>query len=125
MILFLHFSPLVSIRRGRLLLDDGLPRLGKLGVQGRPLALAVRHIVLREYRLDRAFRNAQCAVYALVRVDNEHVGTFAEAVHRTDIDAIGILALDAGLGHNVSHSIPSRFSGAGGLLPTSRSAKVF
>src|SRR6185436_17138691 len=95
---------------------DRLPRLGKLGIERSPFFLAVRHVVLREYRLDGAFRNAHRAVYALVRIDDQHVGAFAKAIDRTDIDTVGILALDARLGHNVSHSIPSRFSDAGASL---------
>src|SRR5262249_18425464 len=101
-----------------LLLNDGFPRLGELGVQRRPFTLAVGHVVFSEDRFDRTFRNAQRAIDALVGIDDEHVRTFAEAVHRTDVHTIGILALDARLGYNVSHSIPSRFTGDGAALPT-------
>src|SRR5256885_6852616 len=96
-LLFLHFSPLVGIGGGGLALDDGLPLLGELGVEGGEIALRIRDIVLGEDGLDRAFRDAQGAIDALVRIDDQHVGSLAKAVHRADIDAIGVLALDARL----------------------------
>jgi len=54
--------------------------------------------------IDRAFGNANGAIDALVRIDREEVGTFAEAIHRAHVHAIGIAALNAAFGHNVSHS---------------------
>src|SRR5512134_2782 len=106
---FFDLRPFVRIGRRGLLLDDRLPHLGELGVRLGPVLLLVRNVVLGEDRLHRAFRNAQGAVDALVGIDDEHVGAFAEAIHRAYINAIGILALDAGLDHDVSHSIPSEF----------------
>ena len=58
--------------------------------------LRVGHVVLGEDRLDRALGDAQRAVDALVGVDHQHVRAFAEAVDRADVDAVGVLALDAG-----------------------------
>jgi len=69
--------------------------------------LIIRHVVFCEYRLDRALGNTQRAVDALVRINHQHVGSFPEAIHRTHINTIGVFALDAGLNHNVSHSILS------------------
>jgi hypothetical protein len=40
-------------------------------------------------------------------MDDEHVLALVEAVHRADLDAIHILALDAVLGDDVGHGDPS------------------
>src|SRR5262245_20526031 len=104
MFLFLHLGPFVCIGGSGFLFHDRLPDLGKLGIGLGPVLLVVGHIVLGEDRLDRTFRDAQGAIDALVGIDDEHVGAFAEAVDRTHINAVGVLAFDAGLGNNVSHS---------------------
>jgi hypothetical protein len=36
-------------------------------------------------------------------MDDQHVVTLVKAVHRTDLDAIGIFAFDAGFSDDVSH----------------------
>ena len=48
--------------------------------------------------LDRAGRDAGVAVDALVGVDREEVRTLIETVDGADFDAVGVLAVDAGLG---------------------------
>jgi hypothetical protein len=53
-----------------------------------------------------AFGLADAAVDALVRVDDQHVLADVEAVHRTDLDAVHVLALDAVLGDDVGHLPP-------------------
>src|SRR5258708_2154724 len=92
-LLFFHLGPLLGVRRGGLALDDGLPQLGELGVDGNPVALRGRDIVLGEDRFDRALRDAQRAVDALLGVDHQHVGTLAQAVDRAHVDAGRDLAL--------------------------------
>ena len=39
----------------------------------------------------------------LVGIDDEHVGAFAEAVHRAYIDTVGVFAADAVIKHDVGH----------------------
>ena len=75
-----------------------------LGVQRREVLPLVGQVVLVEDRLDRALRDAGLAVDALVRVDVEHLGPFVEAIDRADDHAVGVLAVEAGLGDDVSHS---------------------
>src|SRR4029453_6688736 len=99
----LHLFPLVRIGRRRLALDDWLPDLRELGVERGELRLIGRDVVLREDRLHRALGHAQRAVDALIRIDDQEVRPFAEAIDRADVDAVGILAADAGFGDDVSH----------------------
>src|SRR5690606_29747635 len=42
-------------------------------------------------------------VDALVRMDDEHVLAFIEAVDRTDLHAVGVFAPDAVVGHHIRH----------------------
>jgi hypothetical protein len=55
-------------------------------------------------RLGRAFRLAHAAIDALVGMDDEHVLAFIEAVDRTHLDAIHVLALDAIVGDDIGHA---------------------
>src|SRR6266705_348780 len=80
--------PLVRIGRRRLALDDRLPELRELGVERGELLLVRGHIVFSIDGLDRTLGYAQCAVDALVRIYHQKIGSFAEAVHWTDIDAV-------------------------------------
>src|SRR5207248_4612244 len=59
----------------------------------------------RDDRLDRAFGLADAAIDALVGMDDEHVLALVEAVDRTDLDAIHVLAANAGFGDDVSHGL--------------------
>src|SRR5262245_34215438 len=102
-LLVLDLRPLVRVGGRGLALDDGLPLLGELAVEGDPVALLLRHVVLGENRLDRALGNAKRAVDAFLRIDHQHVGALAEAIDRANIDAVGVLALDAALGDDVGH----------------------
>jgi len=78
--------------------------LGGLGfVQGDETGPLVRNVHIRKDGLDRAFRNTQSAVDALHRIDIEDLVALVEAVDRADFDAIGVLAIDAGLADYVGH----------------------
>src|SRR3546814_10449078 len=63
----------------------------ELGVHGNELDLVLRHVFFGENGVGRAFGHANRAINAFVRVDDQEVGSFAEAIHRADIDAIGEL----------------------------------
>src|SRR5262245_3420040 len=106
----LHLGPFIGIGRTILLFDDRRPDLGEVGVQLNEIALIFRDIVFGENRFDRTFRNAQRAIDALVRIDDQDVGAFTKTIHRADVYAIGIFALDAALGHNVSHGMSRKYS---------------
>ena len=108
--------PLLRIRwRGFLYRDVG-PGLGVFCVDAEPLfetGLGVRFD-----SLDRAFRFAHAAVDAFVRMNDEHVLAFVEAVHRSDFDAVHQLALDAAfindVGQNALRAVKP-FDGLGSL----------
>ena len=59
-------------------------------------------------RVDRAFRLAHAAVNAFVRVDDEHVLAFVEAVHWAHVDAVHNFAANAALVDDVGQlNVPS------------------
>ncbi|SIT40109.1 hypothetical protein BN2475_250001 [Paraburkholderia ribeironis] len=102
--LFLHVLEFFGFRQRRLGLGDARPALGQIGIQLDKVLLVARHVFFGIDGIHRALGYAHRAVDAFVGVDREEVGTFAKAVHRAHIDAVGIAALDAAFGHNVSHS---------------------
>src|SRR5690606_20222605 len=63
-----------------------------------------RHIGVREYRRDRAFRLTGVAVNALVRADVVLVLALVYAVHRAHLDAARVLGPDARLRYHVRHA---------------------
>ena len=65
--------------------------------------LIARHIIFSVDCIDRALRNANCAIDALVWVDHEKIGTLAKAVNWANINAVGVFAADTRFGNNVSH----------------------
>ena len=54
----------------------------------------------------RAFRLANAAIDAFVRVDDEHVLALVETVHRTYLDAVRVLAANATLVDDAGHPRP-------------------
>ena len=59
-------------------------------------------------RVDRAFRLADPAIDAFVRVDDEHVFALVEAVHRAHVDAVHGFAANAALIHDVGQLASSQ-----------------
>ena len=51
----------------------------------------------------RALRHAHAAIDAFIRMDDEHIIAFVEAIHRTHFDAIHVFAFDAIIGDDKSH----------------------
>src|SRR5882724_10179503 len=79
------------------------PRRRIFAVQFQP-ALSLR-LAVRNDSLDRTFGLAHTAIDALVRVNDEHVLALVEAVDRAHLDAVHVLAADAGFSDNVGHDI--------------------
>ena len=61
-------------------------------------------IVFGEDSLDRALGLTQCTVNALVRIDDQKVGTLMETIYRADFNTVRVLTLDALLSDNKSHA---------------------
>jgi hypothetical protein len=76
----------------------------------RECLLIGRHLFLHMDGINRAFGHAYRAVYAFVGIDDEEIRSGMETVDRANVDAIGVAALDAGLGHHVCHAVSFRFS---------------
>ena len=93
---------LIRIGRRRFLRRNVGPNLGKLPVQFQPLFKIWLSIGLD--RLDRALRLANAAVDAFVRVNDEHVLAFIEAIDGTDLYAVGVFSLNALIVDDVSHA---------------------
>ena len=90
-----------GVRRGLLLLRDVWPALGVFGIDFKPL-LEPR-LTVRLYGLGGAFRFANTAIDALIRMNDEHVLAFVKAIDRANFNAIGIFAFDTGIVDDVSH----------------------
>src|SRR5580658_474077 len=60
-------------------------------------------ITVRDNRVDRAFRLAHAAIDAFVGVDDQHTFTLVEAIDGAHLDAIHVLAFDAGFGDDIGH----------------------
>jgi len=78
--------------------------------------LIARNIIFCIDGIHGALRNTDSAVNALIRIDDEKIRTFAEAVNWANIYTVGIFTADAGFGNNVSHgSLVSRTPKSGAL----------
>jgi hypothetical protein len=64
-----------------------------------------RRLAVGNDRLDRTFGLAHTAIDALVGVDHQHVLTLIETIYRANLDAIHVLAADAGFGDDVGHGL--------------------
>jgi hypothetical protein len=101
--LLFNIFPLIRICWRILFLNDRLPNLGQLGVQGNEMALVLRQVIFGIYSLHRTFRHAQGTVYALVGINHKEIRPSTETVYRTNIHTVGILTFDARLGNNIGH----------------------
>src|SRR5215475_7483454 len=128
--LLLDGLPVVGVGRRGLALDDRLPQLRELRVERLELLLVARNVVLGEDRLHRAFGDAERAVDAFVRVDDQKIRTFPEAIDRAHVHAVGVFAANAAFGYYVSHRFGirhrtkttnfSKFASAARLAPGAR-----
>lgn len=101
---FARFTvPRIGIGQGGFAFADGFPFRSQLCVDADEVELVAWHILLGKDGTGWTLGHAHGAVDALIGVDGQEVGAFAEAVHRADIDAIGVFALDAVFSNNVSH----------------------
>lgn len=100
---------LLGISRGITFNGNVWPFRRVLGIELEPAFQARLGIGLDGF--GGAFWFADTAVDAFIRVNDQHVLAFVEAIHRADLDAVHIFALDAVLGDDIGHfrSIQSGF----------------
>src|SRR3990167_4808982 len=110
--------PLIGVGQRRLALGDAGPFLGQVGVQLDHVLLVAGHVLLGDDRIHRALGDADGTVDALVGIDGEEILALAEAVDRTDVHAVGVLAADAGFEDDVGHEL-RLFEVLGGTAPAS------
>ena len=77
------------------------PAFGVLRIHLKPLLKS--RFGVRLDGLGRAFRFADTAIDALIRMDDKHVLAFIEAIDRANLNAVGIFAFNAGFSDDVSH----------------------
>src|ERR1700733_6475790 len=91
----------IGIGRGFGLPGDIRPGAGIVAVEPDP---AFRLLVaIGDDRFSRAFRFADPAIDAFIRMDDEHILALVEAVDGGYFHSIHILALDAGFGDDIGH----------------------
>lgn len=86
--------------------DDGVLRRF-LGVQGDAMMLGSGDIIVLKNRLHGAFGDTQHAVNADLGIDVKRQRRFVETVDRANFDAVGVLAVEAGFGDDMSHDAHS------------------
>lgn len=101
--LVFNLSPLIGIREMGFHAGDGGPVLGEIRVDLDEIPLIIGHIFLSVDCIDRTLGDADCAIDALVRINDQEIRALAKAIYRTDIDTVGVTAFDTGFGDNVSH----------------------
>src|SRR5271169_3370194 len=96
-----HPFEILCVRRRFLLLGDIRPALGVFGIDLEPLLKP--RLGVRLDRIGRAFRLADAAIDAFIRMDHQHIVALVETIDGAHLDAIGVFALDAGFSDDVSH----------------------
>ena len=97
--------PILGIWRRLTFYRDVRPDLGVSSIHLEPLFES--RFSVRLDRINRALRLANTAIDAFVRVDDEHVLTLIEAVHRTYLDTVHVLTFDTAFIDDVEASFQS------------------
>ena len=95
--------PVFGICRRIFLNSDDRPNGRKFGIEFEIWLVFGLHVFFGNNGVDRAFGLTKRAVDAFFRVDNEVIWSFVEAVHRTYLDTICVLAFDAVLSNDEGH----------------------
>jgi hypothetical protein len=93
----------VDICGRRNLRDHHPPRWRQLGVDLRILLQSGGNILFEEDGVGRTLGYAQGTVDAVFRVNRKKAGALMKAIERTHHNAVGVFALDAMVGDDVSH----------------------
>jgi hypothetical protein len=93
---------IVTVERFKLLYDHG-PDPAEFRVECNKSALLALQPIFRIDGIFRAFGHAKSAVHAIVRIDYDEIGPKVKRIGRTNLDALGMSALNAAVSHYVSH----------------------
>ena len=96
--------PFLGVGGHAFALSNHRPELGELRVQGLEVQLVLFEVVLGLDGIRWALRLAEGAVDALLRVDDQKVSAFMEAIHGADFYTVGVFALDAVFDDDESHA---------------------
>lgn len=99
-----HALKFLGIRRGVTLDGDIRPFRGIFRIDFEPLVEARLGVGLN--RINWAFWLANATIDAFIGVNDQHVFTLVEAIHRADFNAVHIFALDAVFSDDVGHDGP-------------------
>ena len=93
------------IRQGCYGLGNRTPRsrCRQSGIESKEVPLRCRQIDIVIDRIDRTLRHAHRTIDAELGIDDQKIGAFAETIHRTNIDTIGMFAVQAGCGDDKGH----------------------
>ena len=91
---------------------DVRPFARELFIQAQPFLES--RLRVRLDRINRAFRLAHAAIDAFVRMNDEHVLAFVEAIDRTNLHTVHELTFDAALVNDVGHD--DGFASAGPIV---------
>jgi hypothetical protein len=86
--------------------------LEDVAVLGDILLQIGRDVLFRKDRSDGTLGLARAAIDALVRMDEQLLGTFVYAVHWTHVHTGAVLGIDAGFGNDVRHVVFPSCGGA-------------
>jgi hypothetical protein len=92
---------LFGLRQSVTLDRDIRPKLGIFSIQAQPIFQIRFGVGLNG--LGRTFGFANATIYALVRMDHEHVFALVKTVNGANLDAIHVFAFDAIFDNDVGH----------------------
>ena len=88
-----YLSPFFSIWQRFFALSDVRPDLCEFGIQLKEHMFCFGEFIFREDSVNGALWLTEGAIYALVRVDDQKIWAFIEAVDRTYLYTVGMFAL--------------------------------
>lgn len=105
--LVLLFSPTFMLRQRRLRAGDRFPvrALRQSPIEFDEVRLFPRNFLFINNGVDRALRHANGAADASIGINGQEVRAFDKAVHRANLNAIRVFALDAAFGYNKCHRV--------------------
>ncbi len=111
--------PVVCVDHGGFAFGDAWPTDAReLRIQGRHVLLIGRHVLFGVNGIDGALGNANRTIDALIGVDGQKIGAFAETIDRTNVHTVGVFAADTRFGDNVGHDKLNRWVKEGAQLRT-------